>query len=285
MSEIKALEAAIEQDLRALSVYLWRSGVPHRIAEDAGLQVVWVGNAQHAELVRELYERLQRGEPLPALMRRDHSHMPRPAVPVRSVPLARTPVTLSLIALSIVGFYIGTLDPRLESLLTFFEFDQLGSFIFFKVAEGEYWRLLTPIFLHFSLLHIVFNMLWLWDLGRRVELRQGPWQLLLIVVLIGVGSNIAQAAFAGPNIFGGMSGVDYGLLGYCWLWGWVRKDPVLHVPKAVMIAMVAIMLLSMTGITEFMGGPAVANAAHVGGLVMGLLLGAYVMLLTRTGNR
>ena len=284
MPEIKSLEVAIERDLRPLSVYLWRSGVPHRIAEEAGRQVVWVGSEQHAARVRDLYTRLERGETLPPPAREGIVAGLQPAR-VRSVPMARTPVTTALIVLSVIGFYIGTLDPRLESLLTFFKFNQHGGFIFFEVSRGEYWRLLTPIFLHFSLLHIVFNMLWLWDLGRRVELRQGPWQLLLIVVLIGMGSNIAQAAFAGPNIFGGMSGVDYGLLGYCWLWGWLRRDPVLYVPKAVMIAMVALMLLTMTGITEIFGGPAVANAAHVGGLVMGLLLGAYVMLLTRTGRR
>lgn len=281
MPEIKSLEVALEQDLRPLSVYLWRSGVPHRINEEAGRQVVWVRGEQHAARVRELYARIERGEALPQLAEVAPGVAPR----VRRLMLARTPVTLVLIALSIIGFYIGAIDSRLEALLTFFEFDQVGRFVFFKLSEGEYWRLVTPIFLHFSLMHIVFNMLWLWDLGRRVELRQGPWQLLLIVLLIGAGSNIAQAAFAGPNIFGGMSGVDYGLLAYCWLWGVLRKDPVLYVPRTVMIAMVAIMLLSMTGISEFMGGPAVANAAHVGGLLMGLLVGGYVMLVTRTGRR
>jgi GlpG protein len=281
MPKIKSLEVAIEQDLRPLSVYLWRNGVPHRINEEAGRQVVWVDTEQHAAEVRALHARIERGEALPQLAPAAPGVAPR----VRRLMLARTPVTLVLIALSLVGFYIGAIDSRLEAWLTFFEFDQVGRFLFFSVAEGEYWRLLTPIFLHFSVVHIVFNMLWLWDLGRRVELRQGSWQLLLIVVLIGVGSNVTQAVFAGPNIFGGMSGVDYGLLGYCWLWGWLRKDPVLYVPRSVMIAMVAIMLLSMTGIVEFMGGPSVANAAHVGGLAMGLLLGAYVMLLTRTGRR
>ncbi len=281
MPEIKSLEVAIEQDLRPLSVYLWRSGVPHRIVEEAGRQVVWVNSEQNAARVRELYARVERGEALPPVA----ATVPGVAPRVRKLMLARTPVTLVLIALSIIGFYIGAIDPRLEAWLTFFDFNTLGRFVFFRIPQGEYWRLLTPIFLHFSLMHIVFNMVWLWDLGRRVELRQGPWQLLLIVVLIGVGSNLTQAVFAGPNIFGGMSGVDYGLLGYCWLWGWLRKDPVLYVPKAVMIAMVAIMLLSMTGISEFMGGPAVANAAHVGGLVMGLLLGGYVMLMTRKGRR
>lgn len=282
MSEIKVLEVAIERDLRPFSVYLWRSGIPHRIVEEAGAQALWTTGEREAALVRQLYQRVERGEELPPLPAASSIRV----APIASrINPARVPVTLVLIALSLVGFYIGATGSALEAWFTFFEFDKLGRFIFFNVASGEYWRMLTPIFLHFSLMHIVFNMLWLWDLGGRVEMRQGSWQLLLVVVLIGVGSNVAQAAFAGPNIFGGMSGVDYGLLGYCWLWGVVRKDPVLHVPRVVMIAMVAIMLLSMTGITQFVGGPAVANAAHVGGLLMGLLLGAYTMLVSRRDPR
>jgi GlpG protein len=278
MPEIKALEVSIEQDLRPLSVYLWRSGLPHRIVEEAGMQVVWVEREQQADTVRALYARLQSGAALPPLT------APLTLAKSPAVDFApwHTPVTTVLILLSLIGFFIGSIDKTLLPWFTFFEFDQLGGYIFFNAANGEYWRLLTPIFLHFNPLHIVFNMLWLWDLGRRVELVQGRWRLLLIVVLIGAGSNIAQAVFAGPNIFGGMSGVDYGLLGYCWLWGWLRKDPVLHVPKPVMIAMLAMMFLSMTGITEIMGIGAVANAAHAGGLIMGLLLGVYVILVLRS---
>lgn len=277
MSELKALEVSIDEDLRSLSVYLWRNGVAHRIVEAAGLQVLWVQHEQHVDAVRNLYARVQRGESLPTLP------PPLTIAPRRSPGLApwRTPVTLVLIALSLIGFVIGTFDTRLLPWLTFFQYDQLGPFVFFNAMKGEYWRLLTPIFLHFSLMHIVFNMLWLWDLGRRVESVQGRWRLLLIVVMIGVGSNITQAAFSGQEIFGGMSGVDYGLLGYCWLWGWLRKDPVLYVPKPVMIAMLAMMVLSMTGVTEVIGLGAVANAAHVGGLLMGLLLGAYEIFVLR----
>jgi rhomboid protease GlpG len=278
MPEIKALEVAIEQDLRPLSVYLWRSGMPHRIVEEAGMQVVWVEREQQADKVRALYARQQRGEALPSLAAPIIIAKPRGA----DFAPWRTPVTTVLILLSLIGFFIGSIDTALLPWFTFFEFDQLGGYVFFNAVKGEYWRLLTPIFLHFSPLHIVFNMLWLWDLGRRVELVQGRWRLLLIVVLIGAGSNIAQAVFAGQNIFGGMSGVDYGLLAYCWLWGWLRKDPVLHVAKPVMIAMLAMLLLSMTGITEVMGIGAVANAAHVGGLIMGLLLGIYVILVLRS---
>ncbi|EEF23829.1 Protein glpG, putative [Ricinus communis] len=132
-------------------------------------------------------------------------------------------------------------------------------------------------------------MLWLWDLGARVERVQGTWRLLGLVVLIGAGSNIAQAwsmenISAQVGIFGGMSGVIYGLLGYSWAWGSLRRDPALHVPTPVVVVMVAWLLLCMVGFSGLLGAGGVANAAHLGGLVLGLVLGVGAALLARSGS-
>ena len=91
-----------------------------------------------------------------------------------------------------------------------------------EVAHGEVWRLITPIFLHFHFLHIFFNMMWLFDLGSMVEARESTWKLLLLVLFIGVISNLGSDYAKGPA-FGGMSGVIYGLLGYVWMKG--KFDP------------------------------------------------------------
>jgi membrane associated rhomboid family serine protease len=98
-----------------------------------------------------------------------------------------------------------------------------------EVRHGEIWRLLTPIFIHFNLMHIVFNMLMLRDMGSLVESRQGPKVLILLVVTIGIGSNLGQYFYNGPE-FGGMSGVLYGLLGYIWLRGQCDPASVAHDP-------------------------------------------------------
>lgn len=92
-------------------------------------------------------------------------------------------------------------------------------------AEGYYypsvdwtqpWRLLTPMFIHFGLLHLVFNMLWLYRLGSQVEAMQGPLVLAGLVALTQVPGTVVQLSMTGPW-FGGMSGVVYGLFGYTWM--------------------------------------------------------------------
>jgi GlpG protein len=69
------------------------------------------------------------------------------------------------------------------------------------------------MFLHFSPLHLLFNMMWLKDLGGVIEVRRGRWRYLGLVLLIAGISNLAQGIVSGP-FFGGMSGVVFGLFGY-----------------------------------------------------------------------
>lgn len=277
MAEVEALNVSIDEDLQPLSEFLWQHGLPHRVTEAGGRQVVWVQAAQQATAVQEVYGRWRSGQPLPEGPMR--LRVPRPTAPRLS--LWRVPVTLVLVVLSIGGFLIASLDRNLDWLpwLTFFPFDYRASGVVFGPPGEQYWRLLTPIFIHFGLLHITFNMLWLWDLGRRVEIVQSGWRLLGITLLIGVGSNIAQAVYGGVSVFGGMSGVIYGLLGYCWAWGHLRRDPRLLVPTPVLAIMLGWLVICLVGFTEFLGVGAVANAAHVGGLIMGLVLGAGAALL------
>ncbi len=136
-----------------------------------------------------------------------------------------------------------------------------------QIKHGEIWRLLTPIFIHFGFLHILFNMLWLKDLGSMVEQRQSPWHLLFLTIIIGVGANLAQYAVAGPS-FGGMSGVVYGLLGYIWMRG--KHDPAcgLFLHEQTIMFMIVWFFVCLFGL---IGG--VANTAHGVGLVMGMAWG------------
>jgi GlpG protein len=136
-----------------------------------------------------------------------------------------------------------------------------------EVRQGQVWRLITPIFLHFSFFHIFFNMLWLRDLGSMVEGRQSSWLLGLLVLVLAVLSNTAQFFVTGGG-FGGMSGVVYGLLGYIWIRGKYDPGSGLFVHPTTVTMMIIWFFYCMVG---FMG--AIANAAHAVGLLTGMAWG------------
>ncbi len=137
-----------------------------------------------------------------------------------------------------------------------------------KIVRGQFWRLVTPIFLHFSIVHILFNMLWLRMLGGEIEARRGLYRFAGLVLLIAVVSNTGQYAATESPLFGGMSGVVYGLFGYLWMKQ--RLDPAsgMSLPPSCVLVMLGWFVLCWTG----MVGP-IANWAHTFGLASGMLVG------------
>jgi GlpG protein len=283
MSKIKALEVPLDEDLRELSRYLWQQGLAHRITEQAGQQILWVQQGLQAEFVRDIYQCLRRGDPLPPVPPATRRLLSAGAAPFAPWLI---PVTSLFIALSILGFLVPLFDGggTLLHWLTFFDFQQIGNVMVYGEMGKQYWRLITPIFLHFGLAHIAFNMVLFWFLGRQVETLQGSVRLLGLILLLAMGSNIIQVQFSGKSIFGGMSGVVYGLLGYCWVWGLIRRDSPLQVQKPIMVMMMLSLVLDFVGYTKLLGIGAVANAAHIGGLVLGLLSGAGAALIARAAR-
>ena len=147
---------------------------------------------------------------------------------------------------------------------------QIPNWGFGRVLHGQVWRLVTPIFIHFQILHILFNMLWLRELGSVIEYRRGWWRLLALVLITAVLSNVGQFWLVADEspFFGGMSGVVYGLFGYIWTKG--RFDPAagLSLPPSTVVWMIGWFVLCWTGVVDN-----IANHAHGVGLVSGMLLG------------
>ncbi len=190
--------------------------------------------------------------------------------------LRQVPATLALIALSIAGFLLIYLGAPISWLaaVTYSDFGVVGGQVVFQAHEGQYWRLVTPIFLHFGWLHIAFNCLWTWEVGALIERRLGTAVLLGLVLLAGVGSNTAQFLYSGPSLFGGMSGVVYALLGFTWVYNQLRPADGVSITPGIMWFMVGWLIFCMIAPTEILGFGSIANAAHLGGLVIGLALGA-----------
>ena len=284
MPAFRAIETRIGAELAEFSRYLWAQRVPHRVFDAPdGTQVLVVAREQDVAPVREAFARWRAGE----LVLADAAPAPDATRGRLGRAWRAQPVTLAAMLLSVLGAAIVAFDTGLAWLhwLTFTDFRPLpgGRLAFESVAatyaRGEYWRLLTPVFLHFGVLHLAFNTLWLWELGRRIEAARGRLTLLAVLVLTGAGGNIAQYLFGGGVMFGGMSGVIYGLLGYAWVWNRVSGAPGLALPRGLMPVMLGWLVLCISGVVEAIGFGAIANAAHGAGLAIGALLGLGAALL------
>lgn len=134
-------------------------------------------------------------------------------------------------------------------------------------VQFEAWRYFTHAVMHFSLLHIVFNLFWWWYLGGAVEKRLGSGKLLVITLISALLSGFIQHKLTGPW-FGGLSGVVYALIGYVWLRGVRDPEPQVALPNGLFIFTVLLMVAEWFGLTGF----SVASGAHTAGLVMGLAM-------------
>lgn len=154
-------------------------------------------------------------------------------------------------------------DPRAPAHVTMVSlFGQ--TFPWFALPWSEPWRLVTPMLVHFGILHILFNMLWLRDLGRIVEGAHGARYLALFVLVCAVISNIAQFQIGQSPQFAGMSGVVYGLLGLVWLRG--RLDP--WIGYGLSSSTMQFMLVWF--VLGFVGNFGIANWCHLFGLLVGV---------------
>ena len=161
--------------------------------------------------------------------------------------------------------------------LAIYALDAIGLPIFDELAfhptlaqftDWQAWRYVTPAFIHFSVLHLVFNLLWWWYLGGQIEQRLGSGKLFILLIVGAALPNIAEFFASGPR-FGGLSGVVYALLGYSWLRTRLQPDCGLAMPPALIGFMLVWLVL---GFLDMLGTPT-ANMAHLVGLLVGLAQG------------
>lgn len=268
-----------EQDLGPFCDELESRAVEFRMAEEAGARVLWIARRDQLD---DTLSALQRHFGDDARSADADSGL----VAGLKGQFLHTPVMMIALALSLLGAAIVQWQLQWVPMLTFQAFYFEGRGIRFDtlqnaLEQGQYWRLITPIFIHFGLFHIAFNGLWLWEFGRRIEVTAGSLHLLVLILLSGVLSNWGQYLWGGPSLFGGMSGVIYALLGYIWLRNSLAPRPSLAVPKGIIVFMLGWLVLCMTGVVNaFMQG-SIANAAHLSGLVAGMAAGAVFGLADR----
>lgn len=263
-----------DTDTSELRRALWAHRIGHRFTEEAEGQALWLASPQQHDALMQLLMRWQRGEPIMPEKR------VRPASGASLAALRQAPVTATALGISLVVFALMyLLGDIVVAMLTIVPIAVVGGGLAFGsltevLTSGQIWRLLSPAFLHFGWMHLIFNMMWLWYFGRQVESLQGSGRMLLILLLSGIGANLAQYA-TGTVLFGGMSGVDFALLGYVWLMSRRAPGSGFFVPQMLVVFMLGWMLFTMTDMAAAVGFGNVANEAHLGGLVVGLALGWY----------
>lgn len=153
--------------------------------------------------------------------------------------------------------------------------------LFYQIRQGQIWRLFTPIFLHRDILHILFNMMWVWFLGKPIEQRIRPVRYFALIIILACCTNILQYLMSGP-FFMGFSGVAVGMAGFIWSrqkkapWeGYPIKRGVLIFLFVFVIGMLALeigsFVIDLWSHQELSAH--IANTAHVSGGLLGWLLG------------
>lgn len=263
-------------DTSELRQALWRYRIGHRITDEADGQLLWIADPRQLNELKALLERWQQGEPLVL-----QQAAQRPRTMTNSLAsLKQVPVTALMIVISLVIFaLIGIFGDQLIVTLTIVPIGISGGELVFgnlsqTLTSGQVWRLLSPAFLHFGWMHLIFNLMWVWYFGRQIEARQGSRTMLLLLIVAGIGANVAQY-MTGTVLFGGMSGVVYALLAHVWLMSRRVPQSGFFVPQMLVVFMLGWMVFTMTDMAGSVGFGNVANEAHLGGLLVGLVTGWY----------
>jgi len=169
--------------------------------------------------------------------------------------------TLAIILLCAVVFLLQMFAPSLE-LYSLLQFKQPTSIINLPNA-------LTPVFMHFSWMHIAFNVSIFWFFGRQMEAKLGPWWLISLVIFSGLLSNIAQFHMSGPS-FGGLSGVVMAHIAFVWLAQLAQPQHGFYFPAGLIFFIGISLVLGFFGVLDFIFGP-IANTAHFIGFTAGVM--------------
>jgi GlpG protein len=261
-----------ETDAQRFVDYLLSLGITAKVDRSGEAWAVWIHDENQVDRSKQELE-LFRQAPQDAryrdavreaqVVRREIAQKQKQArknyVEVRNLwasPWRRRPVTVAMIAISVVLAFAEDVLP-VDYLMFWMP----------AIQQGQVWRLITPIFLHGGLLHLLFNMWWMYDLGTLVETQLRTLRYVALLLVIALVSNVSQYVASGPY-FLGMSGVVYGLFGYAWVRG--RLDPTcgLYLRPDIAIWMMGWFVLCL--VSPQMN---VANTAHGAGLACGAALG------------
>ena len=273
---IPVLSAPLAADLSPLTKHLWAEKIAHRVIEEGDQQLLLVADPADVERIGELLRQWDNGE------------LGEPQVVQTSNPdgllqrAMRMPLTVSLILLLAAVFGWQHISPEwhtwLQANAQLWPDARNSVSTYLNMGFWELWR---PTLLHFSTLHLLSNVLWIWVFAGAMERigERGP--ILAVLLFSGLAGNVLQWWLAGPA-FGGASGAVYGLAAWTGLRQTRFKVPY-GIPPALLGIMIMFMLFTIVGDTVFPGLSGTANGGHLGGLLCGFLM-AMLWPLPNRGN-
>lgn len=318
-----------EREARQFAAWLITRKMPAQVEQENDGWIIWIRDEDHLTQAREALDRFRQNpndsqyldaERAAQTLARDEEEKRRQAqrnvvemrgrwgtgTPGSPAGPRRSPLVLLLIALSVfVGLFAledtlqnphrpmpGALYRGLTFVDPVVERGETDLSYWKDVRKGQIWRLVTPIFIHYSWAHIILNMMWLHSFGAPIEDRRGTPFMLFLVLLLAVSSNVGQAIemalrSSGAQ-FGGMSGVGYGLFGYMAVKAkYDSQERYFMAPSTTFIAMLWFLLCILRDVPPFsnlLEGviPNIANTAHAVGLFMGAAAAALPLWLRRT---
>ena len=150
---------------------------------------------------------------------------------------------------------------------------RVGPLVPCGVASGEYYRLFTAMFMHYGALHLLMNMYALWILGRSLEAFLGPVRFLALYLVAGLGGNVAAYVFQPGALSAGASTAIFGLFAALFL-----------VLRKLGLNAAAVLPIIIVNLVFTLTVPGISIAGHLGGFVVGGLIGAGLAYAPKEGR-
>ncbi|MGR6874620.1 rhomboid family intramembrane serine protease [Pseudomonas sp. HK3] len=234
-----------------------QQGIGYEVKQVNGTSELWLDDPQLIEPVIKAYNAYKNAQ----------NQQKQHALSIQN--LKQLPITTTFIVISLA---VALLTQLGEQFLDFFFIAQMqyyprGWIPYTGIAN--LWHSISPIFLHFGIEHLVFNSLSFWYLGSILERKLSFISYLTLVVCIALVSNYSQLFVSGP-LFGGLSGVVYGLIGFAFVFQTFYRP--LFIPNGLFYLAIGWILLGLTPFFALIGLGNMANTAHISGLICGAVL-------------
>lgn len=186
--------------------------------------------------------------------------------------IKKHPVTFSLLVANFIMYLVVAISGGFDTITLV----KTGALVPVLVDQGQYWRLITSMFLHAGFIHFFFNSFFLYYIGGSVENILGSLKYGLLYLVSGIGSSIAVWLFSNPNVPTiGASGALYGVMAGLFLMTFIR--PNWFHPRTIRSIRFMVAINIFFTITSAIGDLSISFPGHLGGFIIGLAI-SYLLI-------